>query len=57
MNGYRLKPDGSVPAEDDSLLHYPTDDDVLDDADTAWDPEVDQRVEPETPAHDDEKNR
>jgi hypothetical protein len=44
--------DGMVPEEDDSLLRQPADE-VVDDSDTADDPEADQRAEPETPAHED----
>jgi hypothetical protein len=51
MNEYKLRPDGSLPAEDDSRLRRPADE-LVDDPDTAHDPDVDQRAEPETPALD-----
>lgn len=54
MNQNSMRPDGSFAAEDDSLLRRP-DDDAVEDADVADDPEVDQRAVPETPAHDGRK--
>jgi hypothetical protein len=56
MDDYKLRPDGSVRAEDDSRLRRPVDEGV-DDPDTAWDPEVNQRAVPETPARDESATR
>jgi hypothetical protein len=56
MFSYKLRPDGSLPAEDDSLLHRPTDEDV-EDPDIAWDNEADDDTgdaEPETPVRTEE---